>query len=76
MKKNKFGMTFKKPLIQTLVFAVGIYVFGYFRGEGDPNSLKSLSGILVGSLVFLAFMCWMYELNPFKTKNQIEKSDE
>ncbi|GAB2624784.1 hypothetical protein [Belliella aquatica] len=76
MEKNKFGMTFKNLLIQTLGFVVVMYVFGYFRSEGDPNSLKSLSGILVGSLVFLAFMCWMYELNPFKSKNQIENSDE
>lgn len=76
MKFNKFGMTFKILLIQTLVFAVGMYVYGYFRSEGDPNSLKSLSGILVSSLVFLAFMCWMYELNPLKTKKQMKNSDE
>ncbi|MCH7397557.1 hypothetical protein MM236_06135 [Belliella sp. DSM 107340] len=76
MKFNKSGITFKILLIQTLVFVIGMYVFGYFRSDGDPNSLKSLSGILVSSLVFLGFMCWTYGLNPFKTKKQIENSKE
>jgi hypothetical protein len=70
MEKHKRGMTFKKLLLQTLIFALAMYVVGYFGIQGNPNSLESLTGIAIGSLVFLAFMSWVYKVNPFKSKTQ------
>jgi amino acid transporter len=76
MEKHKRGMTSKKLLLQTLIFALAMYIVGYLGIQGNPNSLKFLTGIAIGSLVFLAFMSWVYKVNPFKFKTQTDTYEE
>ncbi|MCH7397564.1 hypothetical protein MM236_06170 [Belliella sp. DSM 107340] len=68
MEINKFGMTFKKLLYQAFIFFLMMIVLELFWLSENPDLLKILTGVSVGSIIYLAFMCWMYEVNPFKKK--------
>lgn len=64
----KNPVTFKSLLIQSLLFGFFLGLMDYFWLSQSPDFFYFLLAWVVFMLVYLTFMCWIYEINPLKGK--------